>query len=115
MVADPAATTRPVLDFQELSTGMIIGGDYWYFKGFDVTRSANAQKGIQVSGNHNTLDQINAYHNGNTGIQISRLNSTDEYENWPSYNLSELLRINPNHHQRCDVLYNHQIRFRHLL
>ena len=87
MVADPAATTRPVLDFQELSTGMIIGGDYWYFKGFDVTRSANAQKGIQVSGNHNTLDQINAYHNGNTGIQISRLNSTDEYENWPSYNL----------------------------
>ena len=87
MVADPAATTRPVLDFQELSTGMIIAGDYWYFKGFDVTRSANAQKGIQVSGNHNTLDQINAYHNGNTGIQISRLNSTDEYENWPSYNL----------------------------
>ena len=87
MVADPAATTRPVLDFQELSTGMIIGGDYWYFNGFDVTRSANAQKGIQVSGNHNTLDQINAYHNGNTGIQISRLNSTDEYENWPSYNL----------------------------
>ena len=87
MVADPAATTRPILDFQELSTGMIIGGDYWYFKGFDVTRSANAQKGIQVSGNHNTLDQINAYHNGNTGIQISRLNSTDEYENWPSYNL----------------------------
>lgn len=49
MVADPAATTRPVLDFRELSTGMIIGGDYWYFKGFDVTRSANAQKGIQVS------------------------------------------------------------------
>ena len=87
MIADPNATTRPVLDFQELSTGMIIGGDYWYFKGFDVTRSANAQKGIQVSGNHNTLDQINAYHNGNTGIQISRLNSTDEYENWPSYNL----------------------------
>ena len=87
MIADPNATTRPVLDFQELSTGMIFGGDYWYFKGFDVTRSANAQKGIQVSGNHNTLDQINAYHNGNTGIQISRLNSTDEYENWPSYNL----------------------------
>ena len=87
MIADPNATTRPVLDFQGLSTGMIIGGDYWYFKGFDVTRSANAQKGIQVSGNHNTLDQINAYHNGNTGIQISRLNSTDEYENWPSYNL----------------------------
>ena len=42
---DPAATTRPVLDFQELSTGMIIGGDYWYFKGFDVTRSAKCPEG----------------------------------------------------------------------
>ena len=87
MIADPEATTRPVFDFQGLSAGMIIGGDYWYFKGFDVTNSANAQKGIQVSGNHNTLDLIEAYHNGNTGVQISRLNSSDTFEYWPSYNL----------------------------
>ena len=87
MVADPDAKTRPVIDFQGLCTGMTIGGDYWYFKGFDVTGSADGQKGLQVSGSHNTLDQIETYHNGNTGLQISRLNITDTYAEWPSYNL----------------------------
>ena len=87
MIADPDAKTRPVIDFQGLCTGMTIGGDYWYFKGFDVTGSADGQKGLQVSGSHNTLDQIETYHNGNTGLQISRLNVTDTYAEWPSYNL----------------------------
>ncbi len=87
MLADPDAKTRPVIDFQGLCTGMTIGGDYWYFKGFDVTGSADGQKGLQVSGSHNTLDQIETYHNGNTGLQISRLNVTDTYAEWPSYNL----------------------------
>ena len=87
MIADPEASTRPVFDFGGRCAGMVLAGDYWYFKGFDVTKSADAQKGIQVSGNHNTLDQINAYMNGNTGIQISRLLGTDDYDQWPSYNL----------------------------
>ena len=87
MVADPAASTRPVFDFQGKCAGMVFGGDYWYFNGFDCTHSQNAQKGIQVSGSHNVLDNINTYHNGNTGLQISRLYSTDTREQWPSYNL----------------------------
>ena len=87
MISDPAGTGRPVLDFQGSCAGMIIGGNYWYFKGFDVTNSADGQKGIQVSGKNCVLDSINAYHNGNTGIQISRLNTTDTYAEWPSNNL----------------------------
>lgn len=87
MVADPAAATRPVFDFQGKCAGMVFGGDYWYFNGFDCTHSQNAQKGIQVSGSHNVLDNINTYHNGNTGLQVSRLYSTDTREQWPSYNL----------------------------
>ena len=87
MVADPVAATRPVFDFQGKCAGMVFGGDYWYFNGFDCTHSQNAQKGIQVSGSHNVLDNINTYHNGNTGLQISRLYSTDTREQWPSYNL----------------------------
>lgn len=87
MVADPAAATRPVFDFQGKCAGMVFGGDYWYFNGFDCTHSQNAQKGIQVSGSHNVLDNISTYHNGNTGLQISRLYSTDTREQWPSYNL----------------------------
>lgn len=87
MMADPDADERPVLDFNYSCAGMILAGDYWYFKGFDVTHSADAQKGIQVSGSHNVLDQINTYHNGNTGIQISRYLTSDTWNNWPSYNL----------------------------
>ena len=87
MIADPESTTRPVFDFGGKCAGMILAGDYWYFKGFDVTRSADAQKGIQVSGNYNVLDQIETYKNGNTGLQISRYLTTDNYEDWPAYNL----------------------------
>ncbi len=87
MIADPDATTRPVLDFQQLSSGIVHGGDYWYFYGFDVTRSMNGQKGFQVSGNYNVLDQIHTYYNGNTGIQISRYSGNDLFDEWPCYNL----------------------------
>lgn len=87
MIADPNASTRPVFDFQSKCAGMVLGGNYWYFQGFDCTHSQDMQKGIQVSGSHITLDRVDAYHNGNTGIQLSRLFSTDTREYWPSDNL----------------------------
>ena len=87
MVADPAAASRPVLDFKGLSAGIIHGGDYWYFCGFDVTGAANGQKGFQVSGHYNTLERIDAYRNGNSGIQISRYAGSDPTTEWPSHNL----------------------------
>lgn len=86
IIADPEAGSRPVFDFGGKCAGMILAGDYWYFQGFDVTRSADAQKGIQVSGNHNILDRIKAYKNGNTGIQISRYLGTDQFNQWPAHN-----------------------------
>ena len=87
LIADPEASTRPVIDFQKLASGFTIAGNYWYFYGFDVTGSMNGQKGIQVSGSYNVLDQIHTYENGNTGLQISRLSGNDLYADWPSYNL----------------------------
>lgn len=88
MIADPEANTRPVLDFGGNCAGILHGGNWWYFYGFDVTNSQDAQKGFQVSGSHNVLDQIHTYHNGNTGIQISRYNGVDlTKDQWPSYNL----------------------------
>ena len=86
MIAAPEAGSRPVFDFGGKCAGMILAGDYWYFQGFDVTGSADAQKGIQVSGNHNILDRIKAYKNGNTGIQISRYLGTDQFNQWPAHN-----------------------------
>ena len=87
MVVDTDASSRPVFDFQGLCAGMVLAGDYWYFQGFDVTNSANAQKGIQLSGKYNTMDNIMTYHNGNTGLQVSRYLTTDEFDMWPAYNL----------------------------
>ncbi len=87
LIADPEAKTRPVIDFEGLWSGLTHAGDYWYFRGFDVTGSSDMQKGFQVSGNYNVLDQIHTYENGNTGIQLSRLAGADLMEDWPSYNL----------------------------
>ena len=87
LIADPEAKTRPILDFQKEFSGFTMAGNYWYFYGFDVTGSMKSQKGIQVSGSYNVLDQIHTYENGNTGIQISRLSGKDLIEDWPSYNL----------------------------
>ena len=87
LIADPEANTRPVIDFEGLYSGFTHGGDYWYFYGFDVTGSMDMQKGFQISGNYNIVDQVNAYENGNTGIQLSRLSGSDGYADWPSYNL----------------------------
>lgn len=87
MAADPAAATRPVLDFKGQCAGVIHGSDWWYFEGFDVTGAANGQKGFQVSGHHNTLENIHTYYNGNTGIQISRYAGSDPASEWPSHNL----------------------------
>ncbi len=53
-----------------------------------MTRSKGGEKGFQVSGDHNVLDQIHTYRNGNSGVQISRLSGADTaIEDWPSYNL----------------------------
>ncbi len=87
MMADPAASSRPVLDFKGLSAGIIHGGDWWHFEGFDVTGAANGQKGFQVSGHHNVLENLHTYYNGNSGIQISRYAGSDPAAEWPSHNL----------------------------
>jgi len=89
LMADPSDSARPVFNFsrqKENKTAMTLAGNYWYLKGFDVTKSVDAQKGIQVSGNYNVLEDIDAYKNGNTGIQISRYLGTDSYDMWPAYN-----------------------------
>lgn len=87
MMADPESSRRPVFNFGKKSAGMVFAGDYWNFKGFDVTNSSAGQKGIQVSGSNNVLNDIRAYRNGNTGIQISRFKSSDLKEDWPANNL----------------------------
>ena len=87
LIADPSDSQRPVFDFNRACAGMIFAGDYWYCQGFDETKTQYTQKGIQISGSNCVFDNIQAYHNGNTGIQVSRYLTTDEREDWPSNDL----------------------------
>ena len=80
------SSNRPVLDFGKNCEGLVLAGSYWTCKDFDVTNSANGKDGIRLSGSHCTMDNLQMYKNGNTGLQISRYMSTDTKEDWPSYN-----------------------------
>ena len=87
IMAAESSTDRPVFDFGKNCEGMVLAGDHWYYQGFDVTNSANAKDGIRLCGSSCTVDNVRTYHNGNTGLQISRFTSTDTKEEWPSNNL----------------------------
>ncbi len=82
----PDNKTRPVVDFLEKGTGFKLWGNYWHYYGFDVTKTKDKNKGIQLGGHYSILENVNAYNNGDTGIQVSG-KSADAYELWPSNNL----------------------------
>lgn len=77
---------RPIFDFCGTGNGLTVWGNHWILRGFDITNSAAMQKGMQISGNYNVVEDIHAYRNGNTGIQISG-SSNDPFEAWPAHNL----------------------------
>ena len=85
--ADPEANARPVIDFNRNSEGIVLDADYWYAKGFDVTQSKDLKGGFRVCGSNNTLEQINAYRNGDTGIWICSYRDSDSKDEWPTDNL----------------------------
>ena len=74
-----------ILDFGRTGAGFELWGDYWHASFLNVTNSADGSKGMQVSGSHNTIERMNFYNNGNTGLQISG-SSAETIEKWPSYN-----------------------------
>lgn len=101
LVADPAAKTRPVLDFGGTGTGLLLLGDWWYLYGLDVTRAND--EGVTVSGSHNVLDRMEIYGNLATGLQISRSSRADySIDYWPSHNLI----LNCTSHHNIDPGYS---------
>ncbi|MDG5786219.1 DUF4573 domain-containing protein [Evansella sp. AB-P1] len=88
LFADPDATTRPVIDFDRRSEGVVHSGSYWHVKGLDFARSAGNTKGYTIGGSHNIIENVSLYEHGDTGLQISRTDTTENNrDNWPSYNL----------------------------
>lgn len=77
---------RPILNFGNTSAGILHWGSFWHFYGFDVTNTADKQKGFTISGHHNTVENVQAYNNGDTGIQISG-DASEGFAEWPRNNL----------------------------
>lgn len=84
---------KPVLDFSaqafaSTNRGLQMFGDYWLVKGLEVKGAGD--NGIFIGGSYNRLEQIEAHHNRDTGIQLGRYASTAANSEWPAYN--EIIR-----------------------
>lgn len=81
---------KPVLDFSaqafaSTNRGIQLFGHYWLIKGLEIKGAGD--NGLYIGGNYNRIEQIEAHHNRDTGIQIGRYASTAQFDEWPSYNL----------------------------
>jgi len=68
------AGARPILDFaaqtrDEGNQGIEITGSYWHLRGLDVRNAGD--NGILISGSNNTIEDVIAHGNEDTGIQIT--------------------------------------------
>ena len=81
------AKDRPVLNFGKKVQGIRLAADYWHFKNIDVTGSKGDTAGVNIGGNYNIVEGMKTYRNGGTGLQISRTNTSNNIEDWPSHNL----------------------------
>lgn len=77
---------RAILDFGLVSDGFVLSGDYWNIKGIDVTKTKDTAAGFRIAGNHNLIEDVQTYKNGDSGLQIGALSNDDPKEIWPSYN-----------------------------
>ncbi|WP_315710757.1 right-handed parallel beta-helix repeat-containing protein [Brenneria uluponensis] len=81
---------RAVFDFSfpddqwvQNSFGFYVTGNYWYFKGIDVTRAG--YQGTYVTGSHNTFENMTFHHNRNTGLEINKGGSYNTVINSDAY------------------------------
>lgn len=79
-----------VIDFDGMSEassnrGFVLDGDYWYFYGVEICNAGD--NGMLLSGNNNVIEMCQFYNNHDTGLQLSRYNtSADSISEWPAYN-----------------------------
>jgi lipopolysaccharide export system protein LptA len=77
-----------VIDFDKRSEGAILSGNFWHIKGIDFARTQGNTKGFVVGGSDNLIEECRFYENGDTGLQISRTDVTEnDKTKWPSRNI----------------------------
>ncbi|MDO5339189.1 MAG: hypothetical protein Q4E78_03640 [Eubacteriales bacterium] len=66
--------------------GLILDGDYWYFGGINFYRAGD--NGVLLAGNNNIFERCVFEANRDTGLQLSRYDTTAATKDlWPSNNL----------------------------
>lgn len=80
-----------IWDFSSMSVsdsnrGVLLQGDYWHFKGFEITKAGD--NGMLLAGSNNKIELMVFNNNQDTGLQISRYKSSyTNISQWPSNNL----------------------------
>lgn len=81
---------KPVLDFSAMAfnssnRGVVVAGNYWNIKGIKIQKAGD--NGMLLAGHNNTIDNCEFYANKDTGLQLSRFNSSySSISQWPSNN-----------------------------
>lgn len=66
--------------------GIVLDGSYWHFYDIDICNAGD--NGMLLSGDNNIIEMCQFYANHDSGLQISRYNtSADTIDLWPSNNL----------------------------
>ena len=77
--------------------GVVVDGDYWYFQGINFYGAGD--NGVLLAGNNNIFEKCVFEANRDSGLQISRYDTTAATKDlWPSNNLI----INCTSHDNCD-------------
>ncbi len=72
-------------DFKGVGAGFNASGNYWKMSFINVTNSADWKSGLDLFGSHNTLERMNFYNNGSTGLAVTTF-SNPTTEMLPAYN-----------------------------
>ncbi|HEX2927306.1 MAG TPA: dockerin type I domain-containing protein [Ruminiclostridium sp.] len=79
-----------VLDFSSMSfnssnRGIVLAGNWWKIKGIKIQKAGD--NGMLLAGNNNIVEECDFYANRDSGLQVSRYNSSyNSIEQWPSNN-----------------------------
>lgn len=92
----------PVLNFSQMAEnssnrGVVLDADYWHIRGIIIEQAGD--NGMLLSGNNNIVEKSVFRKNRDTGLQLSRYNSSaDDITQWPSNNLI----VDCISHDNCD-------------
>ncbi|GJM64225.1 InlB B-repeat-containing protein [Persicobacter diffluens] len=80
----------PILQFDDIenssSRGIVQDAYYWHWKGIIIEKAGD--NGMLLSGNHCIIEECVFRYNHDTGLQLSRYNtSANSISEWPSHNL----------------------------